>query len=139
MKVIIKAAAAVMAAVMLTGCSASEPKPTVTLSVWWSDEGDRELINAEIEKFKEMYADEAEFGITVSTESVLTVRDTVLARPEAAADVYMFADDQFEVLRGAVRCARSRKTPMISLPRTAALTAELAAPRHTTANFTAIP
>lgn len=84
-----------------TGCSSGSPKPTVVLSVWWSDEDDRELISAEIERFKEKYADEAEFGITISTESVLTVRDTVLARPQSAADVYMFADDQFEALRSA--------------------------------------
>lgn len=86
---------------LVAGCSAREPKPTVKLSVWWSDEDDRELINTEIAKFKEKHAGEVELEITVSTESVLTVRDTILMRPRSAADVYMFADDQFEALRQA--------------------------------------
>lgn len=97
-----KAAAAglLAAALMLTaGCAANKPKPTVKLSVWWSDEEDRDLINTEIENFTKKHASEAELEITVSTESVLTVRDTVLARPKSAADIYMFADDQFEALR----------------------------------------
>ena len=92
-------AAILIAAITLAaGCSAQRQKPTVSLSVWWSDEDDRTLINAEIEKFKEKYSDEAQFEITISTENVLTVRNTVLARPQSAADVYMFADDQFEDL-----------------------------------------
>lgn len=97
-----KAAVAGVLAVslMLTaGCAARKPKPTVKLSVWWSDEDDRDLINTEIENFTKKHASEAELEITVSTESVLTVRDTVLARPKSAADIYMFADDQFEALR----------------------------------------
>ncbi len=94
-------AAAVLLTAALTlasGCSAHDSIPTVKLSVWWSDENDRELINAEIEKFKEKYSDEAQLEITISTENVMTVRNTVLARPQSAADVYMFADDQFDDL-----------------------------------------
>ena len=84
-----------------TGCSKTQPQQlkTVKLSVWWSDEGDRDLLNQTIEEFKKEYASEAVFEITISTESVLTSRDTILANPQAAADVYMFADDQFEALR----------------------------------------
>lgn len=93
------AAAVIITALTLTaGCFPRVSKPTVNLSVWWSDENDRELINAEIEKFKEKYSDEAQLEITISTENVLTVRNTVLARPQSAADVYMFADDQFDDL-----------------------------------------
>lgn len=97
--------ASVMAIVLLlfTGCSniSSKQLPTVKLSVWWSDEGDRELINEKIDEFKAEYADEAFFEITISEESVLTIRETVLAKPQSAADIYMFADDQFEALREA--------------------------------------
>lgn len=93
------ATAVIITALTLTaGCFPCVSKPTVNLSVWWSDENDRELINAEIEKFKEKYSDEAQLEITISTENVLTVRNTVLARPQSAADVYMFADDQFDDL-----------------------------------------
>lgn len=96
-----KAAAAlltVLSMLMTPGCSAADEKPEIKLSVWWSDEDDRELINSEIEKFKELHSDEAELEITISTENVLTVRNTVTARPRSAADVYMFADDQFDDL-----------------------------------------
>lgn len=86
---------------IFTGCANSKERPLISLSVWWSDEDDRELINEKIEEFKEKYADEADFKITVSTENVITLRETVLANPQAAADVYMFADDQFDVLRDA--------------------------------------
>lgn len=96
----IRAAAVLLTAALtlIAGCSAHSSIPTVKLSVWWSDENDRDLINAEIEKFKEKYSDEAQLEITISTENVMTVRNTVLARPQSAADVYMFADDQFDDL-----------------------------------------
>lgn len=85
------------------GCegAASKQLPTVRLSIWWSDEGDRELLNEKIDEFKEKYSDKAVFEITISRESILTIRETVLAMPQKAADIYMFADDQFDVLHGA--------------------------------------
>lgn len=83
----------------LAGCQ-EKTLPTVKLSVWWSDEDDRGLIYETIEAFQKEYAKEAVFEVTVSTESVLSLRETVLANPSAAADIYMFADDQFDVLRG---------------------------------------
>lgn len=87
----------------LMGCSGaeSEPVPEVKLSVWWSEEEERELLNQTIEAFQEEYADEALFQITVSIENIVTTRETVLANPQAAADIYVFADDQFETLRRA--------------------------------------
>ena len=96
----IRAAAVLLTAALtlIAGCSAHSSIPTVKLSVCWSYENDRDLINAEIEKFKEKYSDEAQLEITISTENVMTVRNTVLARPQSAADVYMFADDQFDDL-----------------------------------------
>ncbi|MCM1326891.1 MAG: extracellular solute-binding protein [Bacteroidales bacterium] len=100
-KIFLAACCLTAVSICLAGCSKAQPKQlqTVKLSVWWSDEGDRDLLNQAIEEFKKEYADEAVFEITISTESVLTSRDTILANPQAAADVYMFADDQFEVLR----------------------------------------
>lgn len=87
---------------LLAGCAGDGANrlPPVKLSVWWSDGGDIELINEKINEFKEKYSDKAAFEITLSKESVLTVRETVLVKPQSAADVYMFADDQFDVLRG---------------------------------------
>lgn len=114
-----RVAAAVLSAVFVTlsaGCSAGASKPKIELSVWWSDEDDRELINAEIERFKELHSDEAELEITISTENVLTVRNTVTARPRSAADVYMFADDQFDDLfaAGALRDITENAEEIIS-------------------------
>lgn len=100
----IMATAAVLALTVLgvTGCSKkNEPLPTVRLSVWWSDEDDRALIDQTIKTFQEEHAQEAVFEITVSKERVQTSKDTVLSNPGAAADIYMFADDQFEALRQA--------------------------------------
>ena len=97
--------AAVLATVLfgLTGCAGlkPEPVPEVKLSVWWSDEEDRQLIEETIAEFQNKYANEAHFDITVSMENVLTLKETVLTNPDAAADIFMFADDQFEALRQA--------------------------------------
>ncbi len=97
---IVGAAFMIMAAFGLTGCSDVDSKsvPEVKLSVWWSEEEERELLDQTIEAFQKEYADEALFQITVSIENVVTIRETVRANPEAAADVYVFADDQFETL-----------------------------------------
>lgn len=99
----ITAVALAAALLGMTGCSLmkQEPLPEVKLSVWWSDDGDRELIDQIIEEFKTEYADEALFEITVSKENVQTARETVLSNPDNAADIYIFADDQFEALRQA--------------------------------------
>lgn len=100
-KTILIAAVFVVTAVCMPGCAGNEKKelPVVKLSVWWSDEEDRELIDRKIEAFQVKYADEAVFEIMVSKENVLNVRETVLNNVHTAADVYMFADDQFDTLR----------------------------------------
>lgn len=102
-KIILTTAAFLTAFLGLTGCSVpkSPQLPIVKLSIWWSDEGDRELLNQTIKSFQTKYADEAVFEITISQENVLTSKETVLANPQSAADIYMFADDQFEALRSA--------------------------------------
>ncbi len=97
---VMKSAAVCVLLLAMTSCShnsASEQLPEVKLSVWRSSE-DAELINQIIEEFKAEHAEEAAFFITVSDESVDTCRDTVLSNPRAAADVYTFADDQFDDL-----------------------------------------
>ena len=102
-KIITATAALTVTLLGMTGCSnlRQEPLPEVKLSIWWSDEGDRELIDQIIEEFKTEYADEAHFDITVSKESVQTSKETVLSNPDNAADIYIFADDQFGALRQA--------------------------------------
>ncbi len=102
-KIITVTATLAIALFGMTGCSGlkQKPLPEVKLSIWWGDESDRELIGNIIEEFKAEYADEALFEITVSKENVQTSKETVLSNPNNAADIYMFADDQFESLRQA--------------------------------------
>ncbi len=91
------AAGTLATAMLLTGCGSTKSlaPATVKLSVW-CDERNHSLINEIITDFKEEYEGEALFDITVSDESELTCKETVLANPEAAADVFTFADDQLE-------------------------------------------
>ena len=101
---IITVTAALSAALFgMTGCSnwKQTALPDVKLSIWWGDENDRDLIENIIEEFKAEYADEAHFDITVSKENVQTSKETVLSNLNNAADIYMFADDQFDSLRQA--------------------------------------
>lgn len=71
--------------------------PVVKLSVW-SDERGSELLDEIIDDFKAEYASQAQFDITVSNESEMTCKETVLENPQEAADIYTFADDQLEEL-----------------------------------------
>ncbi len=71
----------------------SEP---VALTVWVGDNY-APVTESIIEKFKAAYPDQ-QFNITVGIESESTCKDTVLNDPEAAADVYTFADDQLQAL-----------------------------------------
>lgn len=102
-KMILAAAVFLAASFAFTGCSRLQPNslPVVKLSIWWSDEKDRDLLEQTIDSFQKRYADEAVFEITISRENVSTSKETVLTNPQSAADIYMFADDQFEALRQA--------------------------------------
>ena len=70
-------------------------KETVVLTVWGGEtETSQAFLQAAVDSFKEAYADQADFDIQIGAESEGTVKDTVLADVEAAADVYYLADDQ---------------------------------------------
>lgn len=75
-------------------------KETVKLSVWAS-ELDQELTQDLIDGFKEHYADDANFEITLAGVSEADTKDEVLKDIEAAADVFAFADDQLNDLLAA--------------------------------------
>lgn len=104
-KIILKAMALTAAVCGLAGCSgakmAADSVPEVKLTVWWGDDGDRELLDETIESFQEEHAGEAAFEITVCKETVGTAKGTLLSDPDNAADIYVFADDQFEALHQA--------------------------------------
>lgn len=98
MKNFLKAAAvftlAAVSAVMC-GCQPTKEIPEVDLSVWCAYD-EISLTETLVERFKEQYASEARFNITISEEEELSCKETVLANPAAAADVFAFAADQFK-------------------------------------------
>lgn len=78
---------------ILPACKTGDKRETVELTVWASEQ-DQELVKAMVDSFEEEYKDEAKFKITICEENEGTCKDTVMFCPEAAADVYAFADDQ---------------------------------------------
>ena len=81
---------------VFSGCG-SRKKDKVTLSVWGS-KNDQSMLKDMAQTFKEQYEDEAELDIIISEENEVTCKETVLTNPQGAADVYLFADDQFSTL-----------------------------------------
>ena len=83
----------------LTGCGSGKKKeiPTIQLSLW-GDERSVPLLNEAVSEFQELHKDEVKIEFTISLEGEDTCKDTVLSDPEHAADIYAFADDQFEEL-----------------------------------------
>lgn len=95
------AASFLVAGLMVTsfsGCG-KQPKEQVSISVW-GPEDDQKMLTEMAESFKQYYEKEAEFTINISEESEVTCKETVLINPKNAADVYIFADDQFDTLAG---------------------------------------
>ena len=86
-----------IAAGVVSGCDSAKMPEEVTLSVWCAGE-DIPMITGMINEFKEMHKDEAIFSITVSAEGEDTCKDTILSNPDAAADIFTFAADQFNSL-----------------------------------------
>ena len=76
--------------------AAPEAKEPIKLTVWVGDNYPA-VTEKMIESFKAAYPDET-FEITIGIESESTCKDTILTDPEAAADVFTFADDQLNEL-----------------------------------------
>lgn len=67
---------------------------TVKLTLWCSEtEAYQSVMKDIVEAFKAEYSD-VDFDITIGQCSESKAKDTVLEDPEAAADVFVFADDQ---------------------------------------------
>ncbi len=83
---------------------------TVTLTVWASEE-DQEFTQGLIDEFIALYP-EVDFDIQLGACSEANCKDNVLADPEAAADVYTFADDQLNELvnAGAIQAVSATYT-----------------------------
>ena len=83
------------AAVLLCGCGAK--RENVTLSIWTSQDT-YDLVNEELEDFKAEYADEADFTFNVSVESEDSCGKMVVSDPDAAADIFTYADNQLNMM-----------------------------------------
>lgn len=86
-----------------TGCAETEKPaelPKISLSVWCASD-EVPLTEQLVNSFKTKYESEATFNITISEEEELSCKETVLANPSAAADVFAFAADQFKELHDA--------------------------------------
>lgn len=84
---------------ILSACGGSKETeiPEVHLSIW-CDERMIPLMDEAIEEFGKLHEGEVILECTVSDEGEDTCRDTILAAPEHAADIFSFADDQFDDL-----------------------------------------
>ena len=86
----------------VSGCGkgAETKQERVKLSIW-AEESNHALLEKKIKEFQKEYKDEAKIDVTISTESEETCRTAVLENQKGAADLFIFADDQFgDLYRG---------------------------------------
>lgn len=96
LSLILTAACCIGIAGITSGCKPEE----VTLSVWCAHD-DIALTEQLIDEFKTENSGKALFNITISEEEELSCKETVLANPTAAADLFSFAADQYKELHDA--------------------------------------
>jgi len=65
----------------------------VTLTLWGGEE-DQVMLRERADAFIAAHAHEVNLTINIGVESESTAKDTILTDPQAAADVFTFADDQ---------------------------------------------
>ena len=94
MKKILSLVLALCMVLSLCSCALAED---VTLTVWVGDNQDIEWINGVIENFKAAHPDN-NYTINVGVQTEGDCSKVVLNDPTAAADVFTFADDQFNSL-----------------------------------------
>ena len=77
--------------------SAAESWGDVKLTMWGAEE-DQTMLREMADAFIAENADKGNITIEIGVQSESSAKDTVLADPEAAADVFAFADDQLNEL-----------------------------------------
>lgn len=75
-----------------TSSAGEESKETITLKLWGSQE-DQDMLQKMIDSFKEAKTD-ADYVITLGVVGEDEAKKSILEDPEAAADVFQFANDQ---------------------------------------------
>lgn len=73
---------------------------TVSLTVW-AEEDNFDMLNRMIDSFKEHYAGQADFEITLAAQADSSTKDVILGDIHSAADIFSFPDDQFSGLMAA--------------------------------------
>lgn len=80
-----------------TAASSAESWGDVKLTMWGAEE-DQTMLREMADAFIEQNADKGNVTIEIGVQSESSAKDTVLADPESAADVFAFADDQLNEL-----------------------------------------
>lgn len=92
---------------LLTSCAVAEE---VSLRVWVGDNADVAWLNQVVENFKADYPDKT-YHIEIGVQTEADCAKVVLTDPTAAADVFTFADDQFNSLYNAGALQRILLSP----------------------------
>lgn len=93
MKKFVAILCAVTMAFGLVGCEKNEKRKQVLLTLWASEES-HDLMRSLADSFEEHYKDEADIDVFVGTEPEVSLAENILDKPDEAADVFHFADDQ---------------------------------------------
>ena len=82
----------------LVGCG--KEAEVVQLSIW-VPEAKIDLMGGLVDAFNKEHEDEVKIECRISKEEEDTCRETILANPEGAADIFAFADDQLDEMKEA--------------------------------------
>ena len=80
------------------GNAQSDKKTGVVELNVWADENSFDVLEGMIESFKQKYAGEAEFNITLTAMGESDVKEVILGNIHEGADVFQFPDDQLNSL-----------------------------------------
>lgn len=80
------------------GNAQSDKKSGVVELNVWADENSFDVLEGMIESFKQKYAGEAEFNITLTAMAESDVKEVMLGNIHEGADVFQFPDDQLNSL-----------------------------------------
>ncbi len=97
----------------LSGCGSKE-KISISL---WAAEGKMDLMKDYMKDFQKVHEDDVEIEYHISREEEDTCRETILANPEGAADIFCFADDQLDELKDAGVLMEFQTDPKMALTR----------------------
>ncbi len=87
----------VMSLITMMALCACGSKEEVRLSVWCASD-DVDMVTDMADEFAAKYSSKADFTFTISAEEEMNCKEDVLADIDSAADVFIFAADQFEEL-----------------------------------------